>query len=323
MLTIRKVIMQGRALRLIVTLLTIALFSYSLAGCAGMSPQTKAAIYCGAGGAVVGAAAGTAIDQKNRGIGALIGAIIGAAAGAGACFVIAHYKNREVADYQRTKQQVNYQPSSGDTVSITEYSVSPVSTRPGEKVEFSAEYYVMTPKPDDDITVTETRTIKLYDQASRTYKELGHNTNKITMKPGTRRSDGGFNLNNATPEGKYVLALAVEYNGKRAESEKPLVVSNQPTSVSYQVPEGTKEAVPREPLSPSGEIKQYFIVSVDKTSLRSGAGTQFNILSQLSRGERYPILETIQNPGESYSWYRIRLGDGREGWISGAVGHVE
>src|ERR1700739_3644790 len=98
MLTLRKVIIQGRTLRLIVILPTIALFSYSLSGCAGMSPQTKAAVYCGAGGAIVGAAAGAAIDQKNSGIGALVGAVIGAVAGAGICFAVVSYKNREVAD---------------------------------------------------------------------------------------------------------------------------------------------------------------------------------------------------------------------------------
>jgi hypothetical protein len=293
-------------------------------GCAGMSTRTKAAIYCGAGGALVGAAAGAAIDQNNRGVGALIGALIGAAAGAGACFAIASYKNSEVADYQKTSQEINYQPSSGDVVNITEYSISPVPARPGEKVEFSAEYYVMTPNPDKEITVTETRTIKFFDQESGKYKELGHSSNKITMKPGTRRSDGSINLNNATPEGNYILALAVENNGKKAESEKQLIVSSQPPSVAYQVPnEETKETSSNVTVSSSKDITQYFVVMSETTDLHSGAGTNFQVLKQISNGERYPILETIQNPNESYSWYRIRLDDGKEGWVNGTSGKIE
>lgn len=221
--------------RPIVTLLTVTLFSYSLAGCAGMSPRTKAALSCGVVGGLVGAAVGAAVDKKNRGRGAAIGAAIGVAAGMGACFAIASYQNREVADYQRTSQEVSYQPSSGNKIEISEFSVSPTSVRPGDKITFNAQYYVMTPNADTDIVVTETRTIKAYDQASRTYNELGSSTNQITMKPGTRRGDGVVNINSLTPQGNYMMALAVEYNGNKAETESPLTITSNP--VSYEVPD--------------------------------------------------------------------------------------
>jgi uncharacterized protein YgiM (DUF1202 family) len=70
--------------------------------------------------------------------------------------------------------------------------------------------------------------------------------------------------------------------------------------------------------SPTGK---YVVISANTATLRSGLGTNFQVLNQLGKGERYPVLETVQS--QSGSWYRIRLEDGREGWISGVVGHVE
>lgn len=309
MLLLKQVKRQRMSLRLIVILLIITLIS---AGCAGMSPRTKAALYCGAGGAIIGALLGALID-KNRARGAAIGAGTGAALGAGACFVIASYTNKEVADYQRTKQQIKYQPSSGNVVRITEFSLTPKVVRPSESLAFSAQYYVMTPNPDKDITVIETRTIRVYDKESATYKELGQSTDQIIMKPGTRRGDGTINLHNSTPEGQYVIALKVGLNGNRAEREYPLTVAAG--APIYQAQEGNKGVTGE---SPTGK---YFVVSANKANLRSGPGTNFQVLNEISKGERYPILETVQNQGGS--WYRIRLEDGREGWISGKVGYAE
>jgi len=293
-----------------------------------MSPKTKAALKCGLVGAVLGgvlgALTGALIGKGGKGaaIGAAVGAAAGSAIGAGACFIIAS-KNEEVADYQTTKQQINYQSSKGDIIKITEFSLSPDVVSPGGEVTFSTQYYVMTPNPNADISVIETRTVKIYDQATGVYKELGDHTDKIKMKPGTRRSDGAIYIYDSTPEGKYVITLAVGLNGNRAESEQPLVITKLPTSVSYQEPKGKKEAISRESLPPTGKIKQYFVVTANTANLRSGPGTNFQVLNPLRKGERYPILETIQNPGESHSWYRIRLEDSREGWISGAVGNAE
>lgn len=238
-----QTVRQKEVLRSIVLLLSITLVSYSLAGCAGMSPRTKAALSCGVVGGLLGAAVGAAVDKKNRGRGAAIGAAIGVAAGMGACFAIASYQNREVADYQRTSQEVNYQPSSGNKLEISEFFLSPSAVRPGDKVAFNAQYYVMTPNPNEDITVTETRTIKAYDSSSGEYNELGSSSNQITMKPGTRQGDGVVNINGLTPEGNYIMAFSVEYNGNKAETESPLVISSKASPVSHKVPEFVKGAV--------------------------------------------------------------------------------
>lgn len=325
MLAQSKVILHRSVLKFTVAILTITIISSTLVGCAGMSLKTKTALKCGVGGALLGAAIGAITGAligkgaKEAAIGAAIGGAAGGALGAGACFIIAS-KNEEVADYQTTKQQINYRPSKGDIIKITEFSLSPDVVSPGGEVTFSTQYHVMTPNPNVDISVTETRTVKIYDQASGLYKELGHNRDQITMKPGTRRSDGAISIYDSTPEGQYVIALAVGLNGNRVESEQPLVITNQPTSDSYQEPKGRKEAIPRESLSPTGIIKQYFVVTANTVNLRSGPGTNFQVFNQLRKGERYPILESIQNPGESHSWYRIRLEDGREGWVNGIGG---
>ncbi|MGH7799747.1 MAG: SH3 domain-containing protein [Thermodesulfobacteriota bacterium] len=292
-----------------------------------MSPQTKAFLRCSVVGAllggILGALTGALIGKgaKEAAIGGAIGGAAGAAIGAGACFIIAS-ENKEIADYQTTKKQTNYQPSQGDMIKITEFSLSPDAVRPGEEVTFSCQYRVMTPNPNVDIAVTETRTVKIYDRASGLYKELGHSRDQITMRPGTRRSDGAITVYASTPEGQYVIALAVGLNGNRVESEQPLTIAKQAASVPYQEPKGRKEAISSESLSPTGKIKQYFVVTANTANLRSGPGTNFQVVNQLRKGERYPILEAIQNPGESHSWYRIRLDDGRESWVNGIGGKV-
>lgn len=55
------------------------------------------------------------------------------------------------------------------------------------------------------------------------------------------------------------------------------------------------------------------VVNVDNANVRSGPGTNYSILVRMTRGARLPVI------GFSNNWYRIRLFNGREGWISGNI----
>jgi hypothetical protein len=67
----------------------------------------------------------------------------------------------------------------------------------------------------------------------------------------------------------------------------------------------------------------YFVVSVQKANLRVGPGTRFEAIDQAGEGDRYFILEAVEPYGDSHSWYRIKIDDLREAWISGSVGYIE
>jgi hypothetical protein len=288
-----------------------------------MSPKTKTTLTCGVAGGLLGAVVGAAVDSKNRGRGALIGAAIGAVGAMGACFAIASYQNTEVADYDTTTQQVDYQPVSGDVIRITEFTIDPPAVNAGQEVAFNAQYYVMTPNPNQEITIIETRTIKAFDEESNSYNELGSTTSEVTMKPGTRMGSGVLNINSLTPDGNYILAFSVEYAGKKVETEQPLTIGNAPQVASYEPAQGTKAVSTGDTPAASNEVGKYFVVVTETTTIRSGSGSTFDIVAQLRNGEKYPIIETTKNPQDNISWYKIRLDDGREGWVSGASGRVE
>lgn len=319
----RGLIQKKSILRTLGVFLSILLFSFSLTSCAGMSPKTKTTLTCGVAGGLLGAVVGAAVDSKNRGRGALIGAAIGAIGAMGACFAIASYQNTEVADYNTTTQQVDYQPASGDVIRITEFTVDPTAVNAGQDVSFIAQYYVMTPNPNQEITVTETRTIKAYDEQENTYNELGSTVNQVTMKPGTRRGDGVININSLTPDGNYILAFSVEYAGKKVETESPLTIGNAPVVASYEPAQGTKAVSTGETPAVTNEAGKYFVVATETTTMRAGSGSTYDIIARLRNGEKYPIIETTKNPQDNVAWYKVRLDDGREGWVSGASGRVE
>ena len=116
---------------------------------------------CGAAtGATIG---GIAEGWGGAGLGALIGAAIGTFLGATACFTIT-YRSRTVESYEKTSQEVAYRPSQGNAVQITEFQIAPATAGPGDKVTFQASYYVMTPDPDREISVTETRVVTAVTQ---------------------------------------------------------------------------------------------------------------------------------------------------------------
>ena len=363
--------------------LSIVLVTVSVGGCATTTAggSREQALICGAGGALVGAAAGAAIGStaRNPGAGALIGAGIGALVGAivasTACFAIAEYRSRQVKSYDETKQALNYQASQGDVVQITRYEITPGAASPGMSVSFNATYLVMTPNPDEEVAVTETRIVKIFETKTSEYRELGRSVNQVTVKSGTRQADGKWDIRSGVAEGRYLVLFDVAKAERRDSKELPLVVTKNQSvlrTASSRVVEaapalspsgvppgppaagagGTKaadvsgsagggslaalgEPQPKSPavtappatLSPRAstgpEVKLlYFVASklVGKGNVRERPGTEHKIVGEILPAERFLVLERFPSEGGANRWYKIRLENGREGWVAGSLG---
>ena len=378
-------------LRAVAILLLLAIFPQ---GCATMPESSgEAALLCGAGGALAGGAIGAAAaGGRNVLVGALIGAAIGGLVGAATCFAIAEYKSKQTKGYQETKQEVQYQPDLGDVVQITNFSLDPSAAAPGSQVAFNSTYYVMSPNSDADVTVTETRTMKKFDQASGQYKEMGRPTSSVTMKPGTRSADGKFDVRSGVETGKYLLAFKVESAGKTDEKELPFEVTNdqaqlkgakvaqvtsepigakrvaatappaaapmtpafpaspaaapaaplatlgegQPASPSMMVPPPGMAPAPPPAMAPPlpgppqavaslppGQGKQRHFVAnkvANTGTVREGPGAAFRVVAEIEKDGRFLIVQTVMPQGSRTPWHKIRLDDGREGWVNSALG---
>ena len=91
------------------------------------------------------------------------------------------------------------------------------------------------------------------------------------------------------------------------EATTPEATIPETTAPETTIPETT---VP-ETSAPEAEVEQLFgvVANTDKLNVRSGAGTKFDIVAKLDRGERVEIV------GTSGGWHRIKLGEG-EAYVS-------
>lgn len=180
------------------------------------------AVLVGGLGAVLGALGG---GKKGAAIGAGAGAAAGALVAAAYCFKMGPFESREVKGYEETRSATNYQADQGDVVQITRYSLTPAAIAPGNLVVLNATYSVMAPNPNQEVPITETRILKRFNPAKKTYEELGRVDTPVTVKPGTRQADGKFPVPSGTPVGQYVVVLVVTKDRQRDAKELPLIVT--------------------------------------------------------------------------------------------------
>lgn len=130
--------------------------------------------------------------------------------------------------------------------------------------------------------------------------------------PGTKAVD--FYV---TAGGKVVDSSGNEAAGEWVAKEKLtlayLGIKGQPVS------QGVKDALnlflqrafPNSVGTAVGTRVKILPTGVGFLRVRSGPGTSFDEVVKINPGEEYPVL------AEQNSWYKIRLKDGREGWITG------
>jgi uncharacterized protein YgiM (DUF1202 family) len=72
-------------------------------------------------------------------------------------------------------------------------------------------------------------------------------------------------------------------------------------------------AAPPSAPAPAEKPRQTRVIGTDLANFREQPGIRGRILAVLKRGTRVEVLE------EKGDWYRVRLEDGREGWVAASV----
>jgi hypothetical protein len=178
-----------------ISILLIAGFVSLLAGCQYAQEHPAEAV-----GAGVGAAGGTALGLLlGGGRGAIAGGLLGAIAGG----VVGHYVHKQDKTRQQTAESYNYQPSQGTLVSIERDSVVPGVVRPGETVDLETTYALLTPTPDQEVSVTEERKIMHNGQL------VGNPSTTITRAGGTYTTRLPLQLPSTAERGEYRVVTKI------------------------------------------------------------------------------------------------------------------
>lgn len=176
--------------------------------------RNKGATGAGAG-AVAGGLAGALIDDDHRTRNALIGAALGAAAGYG----IGKYLEHREKTAQQTNQAHNYQPAQGTRVEMVGARAQPGTVQRGGSVDLKATYAIMAPNPQEQVQVTETRTILFSGQ-----KLTQFGPRNVTKNPGTYTTSAPMSVpQNATP-GNYELVVTVSAAGQSKQEKTQFTV---------------------------------------------------------------------------------------------------
>lgn len=230
----------------------ILIVSMGLTGCASMKGADGKSIWSSpgqcvaahtAGGAVLGALAGAGLGalvggKKGAGTGAIAGGVGGAviafAYAWGECFAaFSSVKSTEAKNYDESKKEIYYKKQQGDITKIKKFDLKPSVVAPGENLKFKANYVVMTGTDRNDIPVTETRILKVFDPDKKQFVEVGSAPETVIVAPRIRNADGIVPIPDNAEEGKYMIAFKVDALDKSDVVEMPFTVKkkNQTASI--------------------------------------------------------------------------------------------
>jgi len=147
-------------------------------------------------------------------VGGKRGAVIGGLRGALAGGVIGHYRDEQERGRAETNRQYAYAPSQGTRLKIEKVRANPAVLDPGETLNIHVTYAVLTPSPDQQVLVRETREIL------RNGARVGETTIEVSREGGTWRSTVPITLPvNAAP-GNYRVIASVETRGGGKDVEE-------------------------------------------------------------------------------------------------------
>jgi len=191
-------------------ILCVVLFAVSLASCVTDSGYYDPARSAGAGalgGAATGAALGAIIGAASghAGTGAWVGAAAGGVLGGVGGALYASHRNSEIRSSQAAAQAYNYQ-GQGNVVSVDNVMASPPMVSPGQPVNLSADYTILTP---DNMPVNATLVREIRYQGSLVGSPY---QTQVTNSNGTFNDNVTYSLpNNATP-GVYTVVTRLMSN---------------------------------------------------------------------------------------------------------------
>jgi hypothetical protein len=191
-------------------LVVSAMLATGAAGCQTVERHPEAAIGAGAGaagGAVLGGLAG---GTRGAVIGGLLGALAGGATG--------EYLSRRDRTRTEAANVVNYAPAQGPLVTIESAQAAPRTVRPGEQVNLSARYTILTPQPDEQISVRERRVVRYQG-------EMVANPEAEFVRPnGTFTSALPIVLPQAAAPGTYEVTTTVVAAGRSSTEQTTFTV---------------------------------------------------------------------------------------------------
>ena len=180
-------------------------------GCTAVEQNPKTALGAGvgaAGGAVVGGLAGRGTT------GAVVGGLLGALAGG----AVGQYLDRKDKDRSQAAADTSYTPSQGNFVDVTPVEAQPAQVRPGGSVNLQATYTVLTPDPNQTVTVQETREVRYNGQV------VANTSGNFSRPNGTYTSSLPITLPPSAGRGTYQVTTTVAMADKQGQGTTTFVV---------------------------------------------------------------------------------------------------
>jgi hypothetical protein len=132
--------------------------------------------------------------------------------------LIGNAMESQAKDHTATVQEYGYSPSQGTVTRVEKVEVEPASVRPGEQVNLIAHYALLTPNPDQPVTVVERWGIR------RGNERVGNPVLTVQRQDGTWASAIPITLPTTAKAGTYRVAVTVEAGGKRSNAETSFTV---------------------------------------------------------------------------------------------------
>ena len=70
----------------------------------------------------------------------------------------------------------------------------------------------------------------------------------------------------------------------------------------------------------SSTTTKTITINAESLNVRGGAGTTYAKVGSVKKGDKFNLLET--KAGSDGNWYKIKLSDGKEGWVSSQYAKV-
>jgi hypothetical protein len=176
--------------------LAAALLLVALPACQYAREHPKTATGAGVG-AAGGAIAGGLISGSRKGM--VWGGVLGALAG-GLLGAYADHKDKSATE---TMAAHNYSPDQGVQLTMESVTADPQSVSPGQSLELRMRYALMAPEPEQEMQVTETRTVTLNGH------KVVDRTVEVYRAPGTYSSTQPVTLPPDAPSGTYQMTATV------------------------------------------------------------------------------------------------------------------
>jgi hypothetical protein len=182
-----------------------------VAGCANVGETVREHPRAATGtavGAAGGAVAGGLISKGATG--AVVGGLVGGLAGG----LIGNAMDTRRQDVASTASTYNYDSAQGTVIRIQDAEVEPATARPGGQVNLVTHYALLTPHPDEEVTVVErwriTRVGSHYDG-----QVVGNPIRTVRRQGGEWVSTLPMTLPTTAQHGEYRVALTVEAAGQQ------------------------------------------------------------------------------------------------------------